>query len=465
MFYYYIYLITSLIKHHPFKVLFFEDFEDKNSFKRWIPTSYSNYTGIWEIGETDLPQTEDHEVSLILRSKKSYSAVSTVFKNPISNINKTLVIQYEMRPQLAFTCSGAYMKLYSNINFDPLKLSNETKYSIMFGPDRCGTNNKIQFIFNHWNPIKKEFEEISLKDPPKAPVDQLSHLYTLIIRSNNTFNILLDNNIIKNGSLYFDFKPSIVPPTLIPDLNDKKPENWDDIPYIVDPNFKKPENWEEEFIYDNNKLNPPIGWNLNEPLEIPDPLSKKPIDWDNNLLGEWISPTIPNPKCQIGCGKYIPPKIKNPNYKGEFKYKLIKNPNYKGEWKPKMIKNPNFYYDQKPYQFNLTALGFEIWATNKNLAFDHILISFEENEIINWNKIDFLKRKNYQLNSLNNGLKKEKKKNTILLKDKKFLKLLKESLNLILNSIFPIELTFENLFIFFNLILPILIIIFSKICY
>ena len=38
-------------------------------------------------------------------------------------------------------------------------LDNESPYSIMFGPDKCGGTNKVHFIFRFTNPVTGETEE------------------------------------------------------------------------------------------------------------------------------------------------------------------------------------------------------------------------------------------------------------------------------------------------------------------
>lgn len=378
----------------PCKVLFVEKFADHSVEDYWIPTDSTNYTGAWQIQELELPQTLPHENGLVSKSRNSYSAISTKFKKPISIINETFVLQYEMRPQIAFTCSGPYIKVFSSKNFEPRDLTNETEYTIMFGPDRCGSSKKIHFIFNYFHPKRHIFLQKSMKQNintyNNVPVDVYNHLYTLIVRPNNTFSILVDNIEIRNGSLFFDFEPPLLEQREIDDPNDKKPDNWVDTPYIVDTSVKKPIDWDErEFIPDPEKFNPPNGWLLNE---------EKMIHADPNNPN---SPLIPNPKCKlIGCGKYIPPEIPNPNYKGKWKPKLKPNPEYKGEWKPKKIKNPFYFMDMHPHNFpSFTGIGFEMWHVNREIAFQNILIANDENSIIKWNNENFLPRKKWQLES------------------------------------------------------------------
>ena len=79
----------------------------------------------------------------------------------------------------------------------------------------------------------------------------------------------------------------------------------------------------------------------------------KPEDWDDEEDGDWTAPSIPNPKCAevSGCGKWSPPMIKNPAYKGKWSAPLIDNPKYKGVWAPRKIDNPNYVEDKTPSNF------------------------------------------------------------------------------------------------------------------
>ncbi|RWW51853.1 hypothetical protein BHE74_00041767, partial [Ensete ventricosum] len=69
--------------------------------------------------------------------------------------------------------------------------------------------------------------------------DQLTHVYTFVVRPDATYTILIDNNEKQTGSLYSDW--DILPPKQIKDPDAKKPEDWDDKEYIPDPEDKKPE--------------------------------------------------------------------------------------------------------------------------------------------------------------------------------------------------------------------------------
>ena len=56
--------------------------------------------------------------------------------------------------------------------------------------------------------------------------DVFSHLYTLIVNTDGTYEVLIDNEKAESGSLEDDW--DILPPKKIKDPEAKKPEDWDD---------------------------------------------------------------------------------------------------------------------------------------------------------------------------------------------------------------------------------------------
>lgn len=114
-----------------------------------------------------------------------------------------------------------------------------------------------------------------------------------------------------------------------------------------------------------------------EPL-IPDLNAKKPDDWDENMDGTWEAPKISNPKCEgiSGCGKWTAPMKQNPLYKGKWTPPKVQNPAYKGKWSPKLIDNPH-YFEADPFKMldPIGAIGFELWTMSSGIVFDNIIIA------------------------------------------------------------------------------------------
>ncbi|KAL4881590.1 Calreticulin family-domain-containing protein [Aspergillus karnatakaensis] len=348
--------------------------EDSKSEEDWA------YVGEWSVEEPTVFKGIEGDKGLVVKNVAAHHAISAKFPKKVDNKDKTLVVQYEVKPQNSLVCGGAYMKLLQdNKKLLSDEFSNTTPYVIMFGPDKCGATNKVHFIFRHKNPKTGEYEEKHLKAPPSARTSKLSSLYTLIVRPDQSFQILIDGAAVKNGTLLEDFNPPVNPEKEIDDPKDSKPDTWVDEAKIPDPEASKPDDWDEEAPYEivDEAAEKPDDWLEDEPNSIPDPEAEKPEDWDDEEDGDWIPPTIPNPKCSevAGCGPWSAPLIKNPAYKGKWSAPLIENPAYKGPWAPRKIANPAYFEDKTPSNFEpIGAIGFEIWTMQNDILFDNIYI-------------------------------------------------------------------------------------------
>lgn len=355
--------------HSRSNVYLAEHFDDTAQFeKRWIKSQakkddiaedIAKYDGVWSI-ETPQKDSLIGDKGLVLKSKAKHAAISSALSKPFVFDQKPLIVQYEVIFQDGQECGGAYLKLLTesvetkNLNH----FHDKTPYSIMFGPDKCGNDHKLHFIFKHRNPLNGSLEEKHCKKPKERLddyfSDKLPHLYTLMLRPDNTFEISVDKKLINSGSLLDDFTPSVNPPEEIDDPNDKKPTDWDEREKIPDPDAVKPDDWDEDApsqIIDESAVMPD-GWLVNEPTHLPDSNAAKPDDWDTEMDGEFEAPLIDNPVCvdAPGCGPWEPPLINNPEFKGKWRAPLIDNPNYKGKWRPRRIQNPDYFEDKQPFR-------------------------------------------------------------------------------------------------------------------
>lgn len=207
----------------------------------------------------------------------------------------------------------------------------------------------------------------------------MSSLYTLHVHPNNTYEIFINNESKKAGSLLEDFDPPVNPPKEIDDPKDKKPETWVEEARIADPDATKPDDWDEEAPLEiaDESVEKPEGWLDDEPLTVPDPEAVQPEEWDEEEDGEWVAPLVPNPKCEEapGCGAWTRPVIRNPEYKGKWMAPMIDNPEYKGPWAPRKIDNPDYFEDANPNYFSpMAGIGFELWTMDENILFDNIYV-------------------------------------------------------------------------------------------
>ncbi|RXG68293.1 Calreticulin, partial [Armadillidium vulgare] len=259
-----------------------------------------------------------------------FYSLSTKFDS-FTNKEKPLVIQFSVKHEQNIDCGGGYVKVF-DCSLDQKDMHGESPYLIMFGPDICGPGTKkVHVIFSYKGTNHLIKKEIRCKD------DVFTHLYTLIVNPDNTYEVLIDNEKADGGELEADW--DFLPPKKIKDPEAKKPEDWDDRPTIPDPEDTKPEDWEQ-------------------PEHIPDPDATKPEDWDDEMDGEWE-----------------PPMIDNPDYKGEWKPKQIDNPNYKGTWVHPEIDNPEYSPDSEIYvRKDICIVGLDLWQVKSGTIFDNFLV-------------------------------------------------------------------------------------------
>uniref|UniRef100_UPI00398EBB49 calnexin isoform X2 n=1 Tax=Pristiophorus japonicus TaxID=55135 RepID=UPI00398EBB49 len=374
---------------------------DTDGLKGWVEseakkddTDDIKYEGTWAVEES-YDQKIPGNKGLVLKSRAKHHAIATHLQRPIYFKDLPLIVQYEVHFQDGIQCGGAYLKLLSEDDqLDLSKFFDKTPYTIMFGPDMCGQDYKLHFIFRHRDPVTGVYKEKHARQPDvdlqSYFIDTRPHLYTLILRPDNSFEILIDDSSVSKGSLLQDMTPPVNPPKEIDDPNHQKPEDWDDRHRIPDPVSVKPHDWDEDAprsIPDSTVMKPD-NWLDEEPEYIPDPESKKPEDWDIEMDGEWEERQIPNPLCKTtGCGTWKPPIIPNPAYKGKWKMPMIDNPKYKGVWTPRKIPNPDYFEDTKPFLMTpIGALGLELWSVTADILFDSFIISSDEKVVKQWVK-------------------------------------------------------------------------------
>ncbi|XP_023698778.1 calnexin isoform X1 [Paramormyrops kingsleyae] len=361
--------------------------------KDGIDEEIAKYDGKWAVEEM-VDSRLPGDKGLVLKSRAKHHAISSPMLRPFVFDTKPVIVQYEVNFQTGIDCGGAYVKLLSQTpDLDLDQFVDKTPYTIMFGPDKCGEDYKLHFIFRHKNPKTGEFEEKHAKKPDADLrtyyTDKKTHLYTLVLNPDNSFEILVDQLVINSGNLLNDMTPAVNPTAEIEDPDDHKPEDWDERPKIQDPDAVKPDDWDEEApakIPDEDAVKPD-GWLDDEPAYIPDPDAVMPEDWDEEMDGEWEAPQIPNPKCESapGCGTWERPMIENPSYKGKWKPPMIDNSNYQGVWKPRKISNPDFFEDLHPFRMTpFTAVGLELWSMSSDIFFDNFFITSDRNVADRW---------------------------------------------------------------------------------
>eukprot|EP00940_MAST-03C_sp_MAST-3C-sp2_P003456 g3456.t1 len=373
--------------------VFYETFQEKGeanglgAFVRSENEKYKNQVAKI-VDETD---GLEGDRSMSFAAMARHYAVTAPFEASVDLSDGTFVAQYEVRwPKTGDECGGAYIKLYSEngLPSDLAEVDGSTPYTIMFGPDKCGTTSKIHFILRHKNPVTGEYGEHHLKSPPGFKSSWETQTFAIVVRPDDTYAILVNNVVEKEGSLLEDLEPPLNPEKMIEDPEDTKPEDWVDDAKIPNPFATKPDDWDEDApaqIPDPDATMPD-GWEEEEESFIPDPDASQPEDWDEEEDGEWEAPVVKNPKCSVGCGTWKAPMMRNPAYKGKWSPPLMDNPDYKGPWKPRVIENPKYFSPLDNFVSNedgkgfdeIAALGIEVWTMKSGTRFDNFLITNSE---------------------------------------------------------------------------------------
>jgi calreticulin len=324
---------ASIMAYASAEVYFKETF-DASWEDRWVVAEGS---GPVDVVAGDFYGDVEADAGLHTAADAKFYHVGAAFPE-FSNKGKDLVVQFSVKHQQNIDCGGGYLKFFP-AGLDLETFDGDSDYNIMFGPDICGSK-KVHVIFNY----KGENFLISKTISPKT--DIYSHVYTLRVSPDQTYEVFIDGQSVQSGSLLEDW--SFLPPAEINDPEQSKPEDWVDEAMIDDPEDVKPEGYDDI------------------PEEIVDPEAEMPEDWDEEDDGEWEAPVIPNPE-----------------YKGPWFAKRIANPDYVGEWEHPQIPNPEYEEDTEIYAYDsFGAVGLDVWQVKSGSIFDNIIItdSLEEAE-------------------------------------------------------------------------------------
>ncbi|CAF3509523.1 unnamed protein product [Rotaria sp. Silwood1] len=310
---------------------FVEKFEDESYKNRWVQSTAKSDLGEFKLSHGKFYGDAKKDLGLQTSQDARFYATSAKFDS-FSNEGKTLVIQFTVKHEQKIDCGGGYVKVYPS-DTNQKDLTGDSPYNIMFGPDICGHDKKkVHVIFTY------KGKNLLIKKDIKCKDDEFTHLYTLILNPDNTYEVRIDGEKVESGKLEEDWDFTV--PKRIPDPNAKKPEDWVDQEKIDDPTDTKPDDWDKA-------------------EHIPDPDAKKPEDWDDEIDGTWE-----------------PPMIDNPEYKGVWKARQIDNPAYKGPWIHPEIDNPDYVEDTNLYLYkDISMIGFDLWQVKSGTIFDNILIT------------------------------------------------------------------------------------------
>uniref|UniRef100_A0A8C8CRW5 Calreticulin n=1 Tax=Oncorhynchus tshawytscha TaxID=74940 RepID=A0A8C8CRW5_ONCTS len=319
--------LIALASAEP-SLYFKEQFEDGDSWTtRWVESSHRSDYGEFVLTPGKFYGDPEKDKGLQTSQDARFYSSSARFE-PFSNQGKTLVIQFTVKHEQNIDCGGGYIKLFP-ADLDQADMHGDSKYNIMFGPDICGPGTKkVHVIINYKGKNHLINKDVRCKD------DEYTHLYTLILNPDNTYEVKIDNKKVESGSLEEDW--DILPPKKVKDPEAVKPDDWDERERVEDPEDKKPE--------------PPM---------VSNPDYKASVSWPYTHDRTTF--------CFL---------IETSSMTGEWKPRKIDNPDYKGKWVHPEIDNPEYSADSEIYRFDsIGVIGLDLWQVKSGTIFDNFLIT------------------------------------------------------------------------------------------
>ncbi|KAM5319005.1 LOW QUALITY PROTEIN: calreticulin-like [Glossophaga mutica] len=316
--------LLSLAANGPI-VYFKEQFLDREGWtSRWVKSKHKSDFGKFVLNAGKFYGGLEKGKGLQRSQDARFCALSARFE-PLSNKDQTLVVQFTVKCEQNVKCGDGYVKLFPK-GLDQMDMRGDSEY-IIFGPDICGPGTKrVHVIFNY-----KGKNVLINKD------DEFTHLYTLIVQPDNTYEVKIDNSQVV-GSLEDVW--AFLPPRKVKDSDGSKLGGWGEQAKMDYPTDSKPQDW-------------------GKPEHISDPDAKKTEGWDEEMDKEWE-----------------PPVIRNPGYKGEWNPRQMDNLDYKGTWIHPEIDSPKYSPDTNSYACeNFAVLGPDIWQVKCGTIFDNFLIN------------------------------------------------------------------------------------------
>ncbi|KAM5229767.1 calreticulin-3 isoform 1-T1 [Hipposideros larvatus] len=311
-------------------VYFQEEFLDGERWRnRWVQSTNDSQFGHFRLSSGKFYGHKEKDKGLQTTQNGRFYAISARFK-PFSNKGKTLVIQYTVKHEQKMDCGGGYIKVFP-ADVDQKNLNGKSQYYIMFGPDICGFDIKQVHVILHF---KNQYH--SNKKPIRCKVDGFTHLYTLILRPDLTYEVKIDGLAIESGSIEYDWNL-----TSLKKMEKSLAESKDREQGKED----KLQDWEKHFL---------------------DAGASKPSDWNSELDGDWQAPMLQKPPYQDGLK---PEGIE----KDVWLHQKMKNTNYLTE------------YDLSEFE-NIGAIGLELWQVRSGTIFDNFLITDDEEYAENFGK-------------------------------------------------------------------------------
>lgn len=179
-------VVAALIGIVAADIFFQETFSDGDAWqKRWIQSTHKGeQAGKFVLSAGKFYGDAEKDLGIQTSEDARFYALSSKFK-PTSNKDQPLVLQFTVKHEQNIDCGGGYAKVF-DCSLPQDDMHGDSPYLIMFGPDICGpSNKKVHVIFNYKGKNHLIKKEIRPKD------DVYTHLYTLIVNPDQTYEVLI----------------------------------------------------------------------------------------------------------------------------------------------------------------------------------------------------------------------------------------------------------------------------------
>jgi len=209
-------LVLFIIFSAASAAVFFQDrFEDESWEKRWVySTSKGSDAGKFKLSAGKFYGDKDKDLGIQTAEDAKFYQMTSKIDPAFSSKGKKLVLQFSVKHEQNIDCGGGYIKLFP-ADLVPEKMTGDSPYYVMFGPDICGPGTKkVHAIFSYKGNNLLTKKDIRCKD------DEFTHLYTLIVNPDLTYEVRIDNEKAESGNLEDDW--DFLAPKKIKDPNAKK---------------------------------------------------------------------------------------------------------------------------------------------------------------------------------------------------------------------------------------------------
>lgn len=199
---------------------FFDDYQ--SDLAKWTHTKVFDYLGQFKAGQIACSVVKGDRALTIPETAKRYG-LSTKVTSMDHLPEKEVVLQYEAKFDQGIAYGNAYVKLPAG-QFDSASLKRAKFYSIMFGSDKCGSTDKVRFIFQSTNPVTGKIAEHPLRERPSVASTLTKRLICTLSSSglmaylSLTLTMSQRKTVILADKLY----PPVQPQKEIDDRDDRK---------------------------------------------------------------------------------------------------------------------------------------------------------------------------------------------------------------------------------------------------